>query len=261
MADKKYINSNELGKDLGKGGVFGTSNLTPAGTFSNKPRFFEYNATKDSDAKITLTLERVKQSIKDQLKEEEGSGFEESDILVESFLYEFTNLLIDYRDLRNHVFFGSAYTELAYNIKWIVENYPYKFLIATETIFLDTINSEFSFTNNSALEETTFVINQSAIKDGAEEFNFYDNNINFNWLDYDLVDKNNRRYPIKNVTVPYNSASGIYIITNISTYSIINTGFTTYTTLKLTTNVPHNYIVGQGINLFDNVFSTYCRHQ
>ena len=251
MADKKFINSAETGIGITRGNVFGDNSLTPGGTFSNKPRYFEYNPTQDSEAKIVLTLERVKEAIKDQLKKEEGEGFENSEILVESFLYEFTNLLIDYRDLRNHVFFGSAYTELAYNIRYLIQNFPYKFLIATETDTLETVDSLFSFDNDAAAEETTFIIKQDAIKDGIEEFNFFDNNIEFNWLNYDLIDINGRRYPVKKVITPYNATTGIFEISNISNYTMVPTGYPSFDTLQITTIGAHNYQVGQGINIYE----------
>ena len=151
------------------------------------------------------------------------------------------------------MFYGSAYTELAYNIKFIVENYPYKFLVATETTSLETPSSEFSITVDSANEESTIILKSSAIKDGSEEFNFFDNNLEFNWIDYDIVDNNNRRYPIKKVITPYFAMDGIYEIVSVSDAVVINPPFTTYTTLKIETATPHNYLVGQGLNIADNI--------
>lgn len=244
------INDTTLGKDISSNGIFG--NLTPGGTFSNTPLFYQYNPTKDSDVKLTLTLQKVKDSIKKQLNIENGSSSAD-DKLVESFLYEFTSLLIDYRDLRNHVFFGSAYTELAYNIKFIIDNYPYLFLISTKTNFLDTENAEFTYSNNVSKEQTTIYFNESAIKDCQEEFNFFDNNIDFNWLNYDLVDKNNTRYPIINVITPYQSTT-IFDIQSI-TLVTVNDSNIPYDTLQIQTTSPHGYLRGQAINITDNLIS------
>ena len=51
-------------------------------------------------------------------------------------------MLIDYRDIRNYVFYGSANTEIAYNINYIVNNYPYNTLIGQPfgTNFIQTNN-------------------------------------------------------------------------------------------------------------------------
>jgi hypothetical protein len=161
--------------------------------------------------------------------------------------------LVDYRDLRNHVFFGSAYTELAYNIKFLVENFPYKFLIATATDTIDTPDAEFNMVNNPAKEETEIFVLQSGIKDCIEEFNFFDNNIDFNWVDYDLIDRNERRYPIKKVITPWAASDGIFGIANIAQTTVTPVIGVPYTTLIIQTDAPHNYSVGQGVNIFDNI--------
>src|ERR1035437_1363819 len=266
-------NANQLGRDVSHGGVFGNSNLTPGGTFSNIPQYFEYGSTTKSTAKLLLTLQKVKDSIAEQLKQEQGVTFSavKDNSLIESFLYEFTSLLIDYRDLRNLVFFGSAYTELAYNIKYLVDNYPYKFLISGETATLDQY---ITYTNDISKEQTTITFKQSAIKDGIDEFNFFDNNLDFKWRDYDLVDNSNRRYPIFNIITPSAAANGIYTIGNISQVTVTNPDTTKYAyilpnpntnklklwidydTLQITTTASHNYSVGQGINIFENILST-----
>jgi hypothetical protein len=248
MPDKIIVNQNELGKNILKNGIFGNSTLTPLGTFSNRPKYYEYQATKNSEDKLVLTLQRVKDGLKAQLKAEQGLEFEDDDELVEKFLFEFTSLLIDYRDLRNYVFFGSAYTELAYNIKYIVENYPYKFLISSPT---EGFNGGSSLIGISSVvaDETLITFKQEAIKDGIEEFNFYDNNIDFNWLAYDVEDVNGKRYPIKKVTTPYASDS-IFQIFTVSNYGVTPTTGVAYSTIKVTTAGAHTYAVGQAVNLF-----------
>lgn len=247
------VNNQPLGVDIIRNGLFGESSLTPAGTFPNTPNYFQYNVSSDSSDKITLTLQKVKDGLKQQLAQQNNTSIDEtSDQLVDQFLSDFVSLLIDYRDLRNYVFFGSAYTELSYNIKFLVDNYPYEFLVSTLTTSLNTPSAEFTTTYDPSINQTVVLFKQSAIKDGIEQFNFYDNNIEFNWLNYDILDNNGARYPILKVITPYTSST-IFNITNISSYAVTPSFGTPYTTLKLTTNHPHNYLQGQGVNIFENL--------
>ena len=247
------INNNPLGEGMLSSGIFEAP--FTAGAFPTTPNFYEYNVSSNSSDKIVLTLQKIKDSLKQQIAQENGANAADtSDSLVEQFLIEFTSLLIDYRDLRNYVFFGSAYTELAYNIKFIVDNYPYKFLISTLTTSLNTPSSEYTITNDVANNQTIIFFNQSAIKDGIEEFNFYDNNLDFNWLDYDLIDANNARYAVKQIETPYdNNNQTIFTITDLSSYAVTPVIGTPYSTLKVTTNIAHSYLAGQTINIFENI--------
>jgi len=126
----------QSGSDITKGGVFFGSALTPGGTFQNIPRYYTYTPSPEQEESSLFTLKKIKDSLKKQL-EEEYSDDNFDDEVVEKFLYEFTSLLIDYRDMRNFVFFGSAHTEIAYSIKNIIKKFPYKTLIADIT---DTFN-------------------------------------------------------------------------------------------------------------------------
>lgn len=254
MPNNVIVNNDELGADILWSGIWGNSNLIPAGTFPNIPNYTQYSATKDSTNQLTLTLQQVKDSLKLQLAQTQGvdAEAESTDMLAEQFLVDFITLLVDYRDLRNYVFYGSAYTELSYNINYIVQNFPYKYLISTLTSSLGSDAAEFSVTNNLSTNQTIILLNQSAIKDCIEEFNFYDNNINFDWTQYDLTDSNNVRYPVIAIETPYTSTT-IFDITAISSVSVTPpTPYMSYNTLQITTDTPHNYLAGQSINIFEN---------
>lgn len=200
----------QSGSDITKGGVFFGSALTPGGTFQNIPRYYTYTPSSQQEEDSLFTLKKIKDSLKKQL-EEEYSDDNFNDEVVEKFLYEFTSLLIDYRDMRNFVFFGSAHTELAYSIKNIINKFPYKTLIADLT---DTFNGIILY-QNLVKNETEITFDADTIID-AGNFVFFDDQSNsINWEDYDVVDKNDNRYSIKKVLAPYD-ATTIFDIINIT---------------------------------------------
>lgn len=162
--------------------------------------------------------------------------------------------------MRNYVFYGSANTELAYNIKHLIETYPYKFWVATLTESLNTIDSLLTINNDVEKAQTSLVFSEQAIKDGIEEFNFNDNVIDFDWTKYDVVDKNGTRYPILNVISPYltpdaltvQSVSDVLIDTQPSdTDTTLNPAYIvpSFNTMKVVTNTPHNNVIGEVITL------------
>lgn len=370
MADK-LVNEDALGEDSEKGGIFFGSNLTPAGTFSNIPKNYTYSKPlPNSEGSLVLTLEKIKDALKEQLKEEDGA--EADDVYLEKFLYQFTNLLIDYRDMRNYVFYGSANTELAYNIKTLIDTYPYKFWVsalsnnliphgttaATATLTItgvagaigdnilvnyngsnvlgsyvkvsgDTITSvatgiaaainnltittgytaeavgavvtitapllpgadlngsgmsavfgfgsgtttnfsggvtspptDILIENDIANNETHFIFSEAQIKDGIEQFSFFDNSVNFDWSKYEVVDKNENRYPIKRVITPYFSSPDVLPVVDIQigtvpsqTDNVFNPPVTVpaFDTAKVITSTPHTYVVGEVISLLNVV--------
>lgn len=370
MADK-IVNEDALGEDSEKGGIFFGSNLTPAGTFSNIPKNYTYSKPSAiSDGALVLTLEKIKDSLKEQLKEEDGA--EADDIYLEKFLYQFTNLLIDYRDMRNYVFYGSANTELAYNIKTLIETFPYKFWVAalssnlirhgtvaatatvtitsvvgavgdtivinfngssllcnytkvagdtttkvaqglaasimnlstvhgytaetagnvititapllpgdelngtslsitygfgngTSTVFSGGVSSpptDIVIENDIANNETHFIFSEAQIKDGVEQFNFFDNSTTFDWSKYEVVDKNDNRYEIKKVITPYFSDPDVLEVANISTGfipdatdSVLNPPefIPSFETMKIETSTNHSYTVGEVVSLLNVV--------
>lgn len=244
MAD--IINLNSPGEDALKGGIFFGSNLVPNGSFSNIPNYYTYNPTKDSEEKIQLTLKKIKDSLKQQLKDEynfTSAELEVDNATVERYLYDLTTLLIDYRDLRNFVFFGSAYTELAYDIKHVIETFPYKTLISDLTTSFD----EIIFVPDNSNNQTAIIFSENAIKD-IGSLKFYDNDNSFLWNNYDVVDKNNKRYSILSAIAPYSSVS-IPFITNIQNG---------IDSIKITTSGNHGFLNGQSIEIFEvkgNLFS------
>lgn len=199
MAD--IIINDQLGQDSIKGGIFYGSNLTPSGIFQNIPNKTEVsNETYLTTPSLTLTLEKIKDSLKKNAKDVQGTSDDVlSDQAINTYLSTYVQLLIDYEDIRNLVFFGSAYNEMVYNIDYHIQNYPYRSFIAKL---------------NEILDVEVFVNNQTKVNFRTEDILFggglnYDDsrktiwigldsdNLNYNpEVGYDLMDKNNRRYPI-----------------------------------------------------------------
>lgn len=248
------INLNPTGNDVIKGGVFFGSNLTPSGSFSNIPQYIPQNKLTDTIPSLMLTLKRVKDSINLNIQQSTGAT-STSNATLEKYLYDFVNLLIDYRDLRNYVFYGSANTEIAYNINYLVDNYPYNTLVAqpNDTNFIqlnnyieDTVSkTEILFPETYYYSPTNFV---RIIMDNFNNFNFFDDSNNFNWNNYQVVDRNGRRYNIERVVSPFSSAT-IFNVVDISNITI--TTPVTYNTIQITTGLPHGYLVGQSISFVD----------
>ena len=237
MAD--IVNLNPLGEDSIKGGIFFGSSLVPLGSFSNVPRYYTVEPTEQQQASITLSLKKIKDSLKIQLQDEynyTSSELNEDDATVEKFLYEFTSLLIDYTDMRNFIFFGSARTEIAYNIKYIIDNYQYKTLIADPTTAFTNINLSYDPSSN----ETTILFNDTTIRD-IGSFKIYDTDTTFQWSNYEVEDKNKKRYTILEVIAPYDGPS-IFDIQNITVG---------VQSMKITTVGAHGYLNGQSVDIYE----------
>ncbi len=246
---------NSPGVDTIKGGIFFGSNLTPAGTFSNVPNYLVTNPTLSTTPSLVLTLQMVKDSLNQAIKNQTGASSTNNSTL-ESYLVEFVDLLIDYRDIRNYVFYGSANTELAYNINWLINNYPYQTLISEPET-----NSFISFNYyvDNGIEMTDIVFPETyyftstnyvrVISDNFNFFNLYDDSITQPWSNYEIVDNNNNRYKITNVVTPYKSST-IFDVLNIENITETIVFPATYDTVRITTTSPHNYIVGQNISFF-----------
>jgi len=184
------------GDDAIKGGKFFGSSLTPNGVFSNIPNStIVTNSNNVISPNIILTLEQIKNSLNSQITSSDSSL---SDNAMTVFLSKYTQLLIDNEDIRNTVFFGSSYTELSYQISYLSESYPYKAFIARilneqgeENLiepYIRGLNTYFYF---SLKEDTIFK--------GLISFT---NNGNYNWTqNYDIIDKENNRYPISNFNI------------------------------------------------------------
>jgi hypothetical protein len=228
----KVILENGLGQDSIKSSVFFDSGLTPGGVFKNVPQYITYTPTEAEQEKVTYTLKKIKDSLKNQLTEEYTSEFD--DVTIEKFLYELTTLLVDYRDMRNYIFFGSANTEIAYNIKNIIENYPYKTLIADTSLNISLIE----VFNDTIKNETSFLFTDGAIKD-IGNFQVNDDLKDIDWTNYRVLDNNGIEYQVKKVIAPYDG-SGVFSISNIINGS---------TSIRVTTTANHGYLVGQVIDI------------
>ena len=196
------VSNNPTGQDSIKGGIFFGSNLTPASSFKNIPNQTEvltYNSNLKPD--IVLTLERVRNTLQTATKVVSGNSQDVlSDQSINTFLTSYTQLLIDYEDLRNFVFFGSAYTELNYNIDWMIKNYPYKAYAARSATALHPIEVNILPGNQSEI-----IFRHSDLRSTGNMF--YDNSGKTIWAGasdpntgYDFVDKSNKRYPVVKFT-------------------------------------------------------------
>lgn len=231
----QYVDLNSLGEDAIKAGIFFGAGLMPKGSFSNIPNYYIASPTQQQQASITLTLQNIKDALKAQLEQQTGTS-NYSDQTIESFLYDFTSLLIDYSDMRNYIFFGSAYTEIAYNIKTLIDIFPYQTLISDLTSSFTNIQ----LISNNSLNQTDIIFTQASIKDQGS-FSFFDDNANFNVNNYEIVDSNQKRYPIANVVLPFKSSS-IFSISNIQNSA---------NGIVITTSTNHNYIQNNIVQIVD----------
>lgn len=214
MADN-INNINPTGEDSIKGGIFFGSNLTPGGTFSNIPMTTSTPPpTAEVEAKITLTLaqiqEELRRSAQTQLNTEDNVL---SDQAVNTFLQSYVKLLIDYSDMRNFVFFGSAYTELVYHVNYLIKNYPYIGYLAKDVGAL-AVNPLNTITLTPLPGNITKVSFEA--DDLLQTGNYtYDNSGKTIWTNFELVDTNGTRFPVTQVgfTVP---TIGISTATNTS---------------------------------------------
>lgn len=235
----KYINDNPLGKDSIIGGVFFGSDMVPSGLFQNVPKYRKAEYISKQEPKLLLTLNKVKYSINQSLKNEKGYEIENTEEL-NIFLENFVNLLIDYRDLRNYIFYGSANTEVAYNINRLIETFPYHTLIAEENgtndislnnILIDGANYTeiiFPYYNQNNTGDNRIV------QDNWNKFIFDDLNPNLNIKNLQLIDRNQRRFNVHKIVTPFQNNSKQLVITDISntTHTI---GSQTFNTVKITT--------------------------
>ena len=147
--------SNEAGKDAIKGGIFFGSNLTPTGTFENIPQFINSaDYTTSTEPRITMTLAKLKEQLQADAKiKNESSSDVLSDTSINSFLTTYVQLLIDYKDLRNFIFFGSSYVEMKFQINYLIDNYPYKSFVARDIVnpLLEHCNFSNVFGNSGKL--------------------------------------------------------------------------------------------------------------
>ena len=205
MPESKIILGQPGSPDIIHGGLY-FGNLTPGGSFSNTPSTIKYTPPSiQTQNNVVLTLKKIKDSLKNSLQSEYNYSNTDlsNDAIVEQYLYDFVNLLIDYSDLRNFVFFGSAYVEVAYNIKQIIANFPFQTLISD----LVSSFSNITITNNSANDTSEIVFTTSAITDYGSFTSFDEGDNKFNFNNYDLLDSSGQRYSILEGFAPYDSPS------------------------------------------------------
>lgn len=228
MAD--ITNNNPLGKDSTKGGFFFNSNLTPAGTFPNVPSYTNFvPPTTAQQAALVLTLEQVKEELKKSAAQEENITDQDvlSDESINTYLTEFVDLLINYADLRNYVFFGAAYTELVFHIGEAIKNYPYRSFFARDyAIAASNIDIQSISGGRTRVGFTTADIQQASVFT-------YDASGATNWTNYDLIDKNGTRFAITSINEPI-------VISNV-TY-LVNT-------ITVTTDTAHNLVSGEVVTI------------
>ena len=197
--DNNLIPVNPTGNDAIKGNIFFGNNLTPGGTFSNIPQTIASPlATQEQEAKITLTLAQIQEELRRNAQEQQGTTEDVlSDQAINVFLQNYVKLLIDYSDLRNFVFFGSAYTELVYHVNFLIKNYPYLGYFAKNvgTTAVDPLNTIQLTSLPGNQTQVTFQF-PNLLQKGQYT---YDNSGETIWTDYELVDVNESRFPITQV--------------------------------------------------------------
>lgn len=201
----------QLGNTAIKGGIFFGNQLTPSGVFKNVPDSFQPDVfAQDTttsgqtvfdrcSSNVELTLDKLKESLEKSIAQQDITI---SDKLFREFLSNSAKLLIDYRDLRNFIFFGSAYTELSYNLVNLIDNYPYKAYIASSTGAISITNQD----NKTYIEFTNDEINK-----GLEVFNLKESQTD-NLINFVLVDKNDNQYKVLDYESPiYNPITAIVL--------------------------------------------------
>jgi len=223
MADP--ISNTPLGQDSIKGGIFFGSNLTPAGTFSNVPQISSTPPPPAAvEAKLILTLQQVREELQKSAAALAGSTTDVlSDAAVNTFLQSYVQLLIDYSDMRNYVFFGSAYTELTYHINFLIQNYPFKSFFA-KNVGATAIDITNQITLTTLGGGSTLV--SLEYNDVLQPSNYhFDNSGLTTWVDFDLVDENGTRFPITNAAFTLINYA-ILAATNTPTINITIPGIT-----------------------------------
>lgn len=255
MADIQ--STSPLGKDVLKGSIFFGSNLTPSGTFSNVPQTTATLPPSEAiEAKLILTLQQVKEELQKNAKDAAGSTTDVlSETAVNTFLVSYIQLLIDYSDMRNYIFFGSSYTELTYHINFLSQNYPFKSFIARNVtgplITLTPIsggNTKITFDLADVLQPANYT---------------YDNSGKTIWVDYDVVDENGTIFPITNSSFVFNVIAATNTPTINVTISSITSGLQNGNTITITdvlgntntngTHLINNVVIGVNTTTFDLV--------
>ena len=167
-------NNNSSGADAIKGGVFFGSNLTANGIFSNIPNTTQIDVQETVlEPSLVLTLAKYKEQL--LLAAQQNTGSNNSNLLsqatydtLSTFITTYVQLLIDYSDLRNFVFFGSSYNELVYHINKLSNTYPFKSYFGCDVtlgkaITLNYINSntQVVFRKQDVIETANYVFDIS----------------------------------------------------------------------------------------------------
>lgn len=228
----------KLGSESIKGGIlFG--NLTPGGIFSNLPYqdnldlFLEkknnitnsfQNNNQDCDKKYLLTLSKMKESLENELNNE----VEISEKLFKTFLSNSIQLLIDYNDVRNFIFYGSSYSELSYNILFLINNFTYQAFLSKKNI---TIPS--GFLNYLSNNRTEILIKKSDILLGNEIYDLKEKE-NIDYTKFIIVDKEGFEYKIIDFENPiYNEINNITFNNSNTIIECINHNFITGDMVKI----------------------------
>lgn len=195
MADQ--VSNTPLGEDSLKGGIY-FGNLTPGGSFSNTPQTISVDLPAATvQEKVKLTLAQIKEELQIAASSQQGSSEDVlSDTSINTYLQSYVQLLIDYTDLRNYVFFGSAYTETSHNINSLRDIYPYKAFLG-RNILPSTLPPTLTPIGSTTVVE--FDLSTDILQSGRLT---YDATGATPWYNYDLIDTNGIRYPILNVVNP-----------------------------------------------------------
>lgn len=250
------INLNQVGKDNINGGVFFGSDMTPSGVFKNIPRYDYVPFSTEKEAELILTLNKVKHSINENLMKEKGYEISSTEDL-QTFTNTYINLLIDYRDLRNYIFFGSANTEIAYQINNLINTYPYKTLVAErqEKSDISIVNKLIGGRNYTEIVFPYYVDNNKGadrmIRDNWNKFITDDTLEALDVNNLQVVDKNDRRYDISEIVTPYKNDSDNYIVTGLANANTTIGGLD-YGVISVRTLQPIN--VTSSEIFFDKIF-------
>lgn len=240
----KYINDNPIGKDSIIGGVFFGGDMIPSGLFNNVPKYHKIDMISKQEPKLLLTLNKVKFSLNNSLKKEKGYEIDDSND-VNLFLENLVNLLVDYKDLRNYIFYGSANTEVAYNINKLIETYPYRTLVAEEngTSDITLSNTILDGENHTQIVFPYYNNNNKGtdriIRDNWNKFVLDDMDTNLDVSNLQIIDRLQRKFDIKKVVTPYQNKSNQMVITDIANHTK-TIGSNTFNSIKVTTLQPLN---------------------
>lgn len=184
------------GQDALKGSIFFGNNLTPAGTFKNTPlNVVVAEPSTETTERLKKTLAVFAEELQKATAQQQGvdSSNPLSQQSINTYLQTFVELLIDYSDLRNFVFFGSAYTELAYNVNYLLVNYPFAAFIARDVFPSGSLALDLVSKPNS--QTSLRFRNTDILQSGKLSFDLSGNTI---WQNYNILDANNTFFPIQN---------------------------------------------------------------